>query len=104
VSDQKVYIAIRRGVYRHEVVGAFTELDRAIAAGHESVQTEHDHYHDVEVLACALNGGEEELIGEVTAVWEHIPQERPPGACSWSSHRKEYKGTRWTGAAPGPRI
>ncbi len=79
----RVLIVIRRGVYRHKIIGVFEELDEAIAAGHEAVQTEDDHYHAAEVVACTVGGGTEEVIGEVTAVWEGTP--------------RVYKGTCWIG-------
>lgn len=80
-----VYVVIRKGVYRHEVIGVFSNVDRAKDAAHESVQAEHDHYHDAQILLCNLDGGGERRLGEVEAIWEGLP--------------RVYKGTRWTGVA-----
>jgi hypothetical protein len=91
----RVILAIKTGVYRHEVLGAFLDLDEAISLAKEFVVLEGDHYHCVELVR--VEGGKlgEESLGVVEAAWEHIPQDGPPGAVPRSSHRKEYRGVRW---------
>ena len=71
----EVYVAIQQGVYRHAVIGAFTTLDAATAVGCEAVTAEDDHYHDVVVLACPLDGRGERLLGRCT--WRREPSNWP---------------------------
>lgn len=93
-----IYVVIQSGVYRHAVIGVFEELDDAIAAGHEAVQTERDHYHCAEVLRCPVGGGPEEPVGDVVALWENTPNEDWPDGKPGEgagTYRKRFKGTRW---------
>ncbi len=73
-----VILAIKRGVYRHEILGAFDNPDEAVALGREFIGLEDDHYHSVEVVRVSI-GESEQLLGVVEPVWEHVPQERPTG-------------------------
>lgn len=58
-----VYIAIQKGVYRHQVIAVRSDLESAKQAASDAVDEEHDHYHDVEVLECELDGAGEKLLG-----------------------------------------
>lgn len=66
-----VWIAIRRGIYRHEVLGVFPSLEDAEAVGLASVNAEHDHYHDVEILESVVAHAqtEEQVRSVVSANW-----------------------------------
>ena len=64
-----VYIAVQRGVYRHDIVAACATLARAKVLGEAAIAAEPDHYHEIEIVARELDGaGAERLIGTLTAV------------------------------------
>ncbi len=90
-----VILAIKHGVYRHEILGAFDSTDEAIATGREFVTNEHDHYHMVEVVRVSI-GESEVTLGFVEPDWEYIAQKRPNNSVCWSSHVKHFRGTKWS--------
>lgn len=48
-----IYVIVKRGVYRHEVVGACTNETAAIAMAMDAAKAERDDYHSFEVLSGA---------------------------------------------------
>lgn len=92
-----VYVAIRSGVYRHGIVGVFTDLELAKSAACASVESEHDHYHDVDIVACDLDGLGERSIGSVSAKYEQVPVfgPRSPRDFTVSRCARIYVGTEW---------
>ena len=50
-----IYLVIQRGVYRHDVVGAFSTKEFAIAAASDAARAESDHYHCFEILVCVID-------------------------------------------------
>ena len=51
----KVYIAIQKGVYRHNVLGTFTSMEAAAVQAKTSLKEEEDHYHNVEIVESELD-------------------------------------------------
>lgn len=49
-----VYLAIKRGVYRHEVLAASDNPETVSHVGREFIRREHDHHHDVEIVCLPL--------------------------------------------------
>lgn len=46
-----LYVAVQRGVYRHNIEGVSDDLEFVKACGRRSIEEEHDHYHDIEIIA-----------------------------------------------------
>lgn len=94
-----VYVAIKRGVYRHDVLGAWEYLDSAIETGKAFVDAEEDHYHQVEVVRVIIGLPGERLVGSVVAKWDRQPNPEwgrmPPGVYSQCSMISTYVGTEW---------
>lgn len=44
------FIVVRTGVYRHEVLGVFSDKDEAVRAGTDALAVEPDRWHRYEVL------------------------------------------------------
>lgn len=51
----KVYVAIESGVYRHNIIGVFSNLDQAEQSAVSAIEQEHDHYHEVEIVEIKVN-------------------------------------------------
>jgi xanthine/CO dehydrogenase XdhC/CoxF family maturation factor len=85
----EVFVAIQRGVYRHEIIGVFTALDAAIEAAKAAVTAEHDHYHDVEICRERLDDGAAAgaLVGSVKSIWV--------GGDLRNCRRPDWQGTEW---------
>ena len=59
----KIYIAVQKGVYRHDIVAACSTLERAIELGKEAIKNESDHFHSIEIVERELDkDGEENLV------------------------------------------
>ncbi len=86
-----IYVVIRRGVYRHEILGLCGTLDSAQALGAEAVTQEHDHYHDAEVVACELGAPGERYLGAVTSTWDN-------SAGHHYERNGTFSGTKWVPA------
>ena len=52
---KEVFIVHREGVYRHEVVGVYTDAEVAKQAAITAIKSEGDDYHDFSVIRCPLN-------------------------------------------------
>ncbi len=52
----KVYVAIRAGVYRHDILGVFSTVEAASYIGQCAIIAESDHYHSVDVVELDLDG------------------------------------------------
>lgn len=50
-----LFVAIRKGVYRHGVLFASRELEKVVRAGRKSIEEEADHYHGVEIIEVAMD-------------------------------------------------
>lgn len=61
-----MYLLIKRGVYRHDVLGCWTSIDTAKREATDSVLAEHDHYHDVEIFEIVPDTAGEKLLGSMT--------------------------------------
>lgn len=53
--EQKVYLVIQTGVYRHDVVGVMSSLDAAKARAEAAAAMECDSYHDYEVYEVSVD-------------------------------------------------
>jgi hypothetical protein len=47
-----LYVAIRRGVYRNNLLGVFTSEETALSAAELLLRQEMDAYHSVDILEC----------------------------------------------------
>jgi len=52
---KKIYLVIKTSVYRHDVFGAFDELDDAKALADELALTDIDDYHGYDVIPVPHN-------------------------------------------------
>lgn len=50
-----VYVVIRTGVYRNEIVGVFTSKETAVLKAKEALKKEPDFYHDMEIIGLPLD-------------------------------------------------
>lgn len=57
-----LFVAIKTGHYRHEIIGAFRRLDAAIHIAEAFIVHEKDHYHSVEIVECQLNQPQKEKV------------------------------------------
>ena len=51
----KLYAVVKKGVYRHEILGVFNSLESAIEIAKTGVKEEEDHYHSFLVLSFTAN-------------------------------------------------
>lgn len=63
------YLVIQKGVYRHAVIGLYSDTQSAINAALAAVESEPDHYHDAEVIRLSLDSTDSELLGAAEANW-----------------------------------
>ncbi len=76
----RVFVCIREGVYRHEIVGVFETLNEAIEKSRIAIEAEHDRYHAVEIIQALI------------------------GACIWPDPERSAARVEWVPApakAPG---
>ena len=52
---RKIYLVIKTSVYRHDVFGAFDELDDAKSLADELASTDIDDHHGYDVIPVPLN-------------------------------------------------
>lgn len=50
-----VFVLVKRGVYRHEIPGAYTSLEHATAVAREALELEPDRYHYFEIVELQLD-------------------------------------------------
>ncbi len=50
----EVYILIREGVYRHEILGVFLDLSAANESANELIKSERDSYHCITVYLAPI--------------------------------------------------
>ena len=60
----ELFVVTQEGVYRHAIVGIFTDVSDAMNAAKKSIQAEPDDHHSYDVSRC-LSGG---LISDVEPV------------------------------------
>lgn len=60
-----IYIVIKTGVYRHDVVGAFGTIEAACTAGEAAARAEPDAHHTFDVVECTLDAPGERSVAEV---------------------------------------
>ncbi len=48
--NEYLYIPVVRGVYRHSTLGVFQCRTKALEVGRSWINSEHDHYHDIEII------------------------------------------------------
>lgn len=65
-----LYAVIKKGVYRHGIVGVYDTLGKAKERAEECIQVEHDTYHEFIVGAIELNTAAEDVM-EVGRVSKH---------------------------------
>jgi hypothetical protein len=53
--NNMIYSIFREGIYRHECLGIFTDLDIAICVAMNEAVMEPDNYHSIEVRPFELN-------------------------------------------------
>jgi hypothetical protein len=49
------YILIRKGVYRHEILGIYEDLDIAIHEAKQALEREEDDYHNICLCSAEIN-------------------------------------------------
>jgi len=52
---KKIYLVIKTSVYRHDIFGAFDELEDAKSLADELASTDVDDYHGYDVIPVPLN-------------------------------------------------
>ena len=57
-----LYVVIKKGVYRHSIVGVYDTLEKAKERAEECIQAERDTYHDFSVGAIELNTATEDVM------------------------------------------
>lgn len=57
----EIYVITKQGVYRHEIIGIFHDLDDALGATYEAMLAEPDDYHAFDISYAPLN----KRIGDV---------------------------------------
>lgn len=89
------FVAIQRGVYRHEIVGVASTLERAKELGQAAIKAEPDHYHAIEIVMRKLNeSGPEVTVGTMTARRGPVTWgDDPAGYCG---RRAELLGLDWS--------
>jgi len=85
-----LFVAVRQGIYRHEIIGIYRRLDQALLAGAQTIEEEPDHYHTAAVVEVRL--GETLVMPchfKVDATWRDAPQspERPLATLFWRMDR-----------------
>ncbi len=89
-----IYVAIQCGIYRHEIVGVASTLERAQELGRASIAAEPDHHHSIEIVRRTLDeAGSEALVGEL--VPKCGKREFCFGAPGYNSWRSELIGIEW---------
>jgi hypothetical protein len=68
-----VYIAIKEGVYRHEIVGVYDDVNKAIERAKELCDAEPDDYHNFDIGECTLNTpiGDVEIVQTINKEWRN---------------------------------
>lgn len=61
----KIYVVIKTGVYRHEIVSVRTSQGAAQADGVTAARAEHDAWHHFEIVECVLDEPGERVVAEV---------------------------------------
>lgn len=61
-----MYLLIKRGVYRHDLLGCWTSLETAKREACDSVMAEYDHYHSVEIFEITPDTAGEKLVAEAS--------------------------------------
>jgi len=51
----EVFVVIREGVYRHEIVGIFSDFIKAKDIAKETIENEEDDYHKFLVGKCEID-------------------------------------------------
>ncbi len=78
-----MFIVVQRGVYRHDIHGAWGDEGDAVAAAERIALADSDCYHEYEVMILALDG--EITEGEVIATVRTVPGPKRPGYTHRSS-------------------
>jgi len=52
---KKIYLVIKTSVYRHDIFGAYEELDDAKSLADELASTDVDNHHGYDVIPVPLN-------------------------------------------------
>jgi hypothetical protein len=61
----RIFAVSREGVYRHEIVGVYDDIELAIERGVNAAKEEWDDYHHFDVLEYTLN--EDVMDGKLLA-------------------------------------
>src|SRR6185369_9326818 len=60
-----IYVIVRRGVYRHEILGNHTDPRQAIEQAVHAIKQERDSYHNMEIVELTPNSMNEERVAYV---------------------------------------
>lgn len=73
-----LYVVIKKGVYRHNVIGVWDNLANAKKAAEGAIASEPDDYHQMEIVRTPLNLiGEDEVVATLYREIEN-PARREP--------------------------
>lgn len=61
-----IFVVTREGVYRHEIVGAYHDVDAAIEAAKIAAANEPDDYHSFEVAHLNVGMAGEHTVATIT--------------------------------------
>ncbi len=75
-KEQKVYTVITSGVYRHEIVGVFTNIEQARERAQFCLAQERDTYHDMEIVSFPLDIAPDAKTEEITEETQIHPWSR----------------------------
>ncbi len=67
--EKYLYVIIKDGVYRHEIVGVCTNFNKADKIARESLLKERDCYHSFQIVKCLKNKKIQD--GENLTIYRH---------------------------------
>lgn len=89
------YVCIESSIYNHTIVGVYLTPEEAIAGALAAVQSEHDHYHNINVHAVPIG----QLATYTSATDKPTPDDFPTiGHATWVH---DTSAPDWQATPPG---
>ena len=60
-----MFVVVQSAVYRHDIVGVFSTVEKAVGAAHMAATDERDDHHRFEIIQCDVDKHGETLVCEV---------------------------------------
>ena len=60
----EIYVVVREGVYRHEILGLFSDADKAKDVAHTACEKDVDDYHTYDIYKGTVDQTVEDLVRE----------------------------------------